>query len=70
MRRAKERKNDDSIRQIFFGEGQEDLTDELIKELVEKKGFPEKDLREMRELGARYCRPRNSIIFPPEIGCD
>ena len=56
---------DPKLRQIFGNEGQEDLTDELITELV-TKGFPEADLRDFAKQGAKYSRPRNSIIFPAE----
>jgi hypothetical protein len=54
------------VRQIFFGEGTEPITDELIKELVEK-GFPRNDLLYLKNEGAMYSRPRNSFIFPPEF---
>ena len=45
-RRTKEmrdKKTEEDLRQIFFGEGHEELTDDLIEELV-KAGMPKKDL--------------------------
>ena len=54
------------MRQIFLGEDGVPLTAETIRELVEKNGWPEKDLLEFQAQGARYSQPRNSIIFPAE----
>lgn len=42
----------------------EPLTDQVIAELV-SKGWPESDLKQMRDEGAAYNRQRNSIVFPP-----
>jgi hypothetical protein len=58
---------DDVSRHVFLGEGNEPLTEDLIKELVQK-GWPEADLREFARGGAEYCRPRKSIVYPPEFG--
>ncbi len=60
--------NSDSFNHIFLGRDNELLTDELISELVKKEGMSEKNLRYFQKQGAQYCRPRNSFIFPPEIG--
>lgn len=49
----------------FLGEGAEDLTDDLIAELV-GRGWPEADLKKMRAEGAKYNRDRDSIVYPPE----
>lgn len=53
-----------AVRQIFFGEGSESLTDDLIAELV-GMGWKKADLEKFRREGGYYCRPRNSIVFPP-----
>lgn len=56
---------DESVfRHVFGAEGAEELTDQLIAELV-GLGWPEADLRAAATLGARYSRPRHSLIFPP-----
>jgi hypothetical protein len=45
---------------IFGGEDNMALTDELINELIEKKGMKEEDVRQFAKMGALYCPPRNS----------
>ncbi len=55
------------VRQIFLGEGWEILTDELIGELGREQGWKKEDLEKFRREGGYYCRPRNSIVFPPAV---
>lgn len=57
--------DDPVFRAIFLGEGEEDLTDEVIEELV-RDGWPELELRSLVAQGGRYNRIRNSVVFPPE----
>ena len=59
--------NDPEIRQIFFGEGSERLTDKLIDELV-ARGWDRARLLEHRANGGVYCRPRDSILYPVHVG--
>lgn len=56
---------DPEIRAIMLGEGEEELTDELIAELA-GRGWQEADLKRMRADGAMYNRIRDSIVYPPE----
>jgi hypothetical protein len=56
---------DFDMQTVFKGQGTEDLTEDLITQLV-AQGFPEKDLREMKAKGFKYSRPRNSFVSPPE----
>lgn len=56
--------DDSTLRQLFMGEGWETLTDELINQLV-SNGWDRSRLVEARCGGAYYCRPRDSIIYPP-----
>lgn len=67
-RHKKEPKRDTAreVAQIFFGEGNEEITERLIVELV-AKGWKEEDVREFAEQGYTYCRPRNSFIGSPEL---
>ncbi|RJP95330.1 MAG: hypothetical protein C4518_01425 [Desulfobacteraceae bacterium] len=58
----------DFFKQVVLGEGNENITDELIIELIADNSFTEKDLRDYQQQGAKYCRPRKSFIFPPEFG--
>lgn len=51
----------DEIDQIFFGKGSEELTDELVEELV-AKGWERKGLVEFQKEGFRYNRTRNSLV--------
>ena len=55
-----------AIRQIFGGEGQEPLTDELIEELA-ARGWQRDFLIYARDRGAKWSRVRRSVIFPPEM---
>lgn len=58
--------NGQQLRQIFFGEGWEALTDILIEELA-SSGWARDALLVHQQQGAFYCRPRNSIIYPPGV---
>lgn len=51
------------IREVFLGEGAVPLTDEVVKMLVEEKGWPEDDLRDAQEMGAKYHPGRESLIM-------
>jgi len=64
VRPVKSLEHDPELRQIFMGEGSEELTDELIAELF-KRGWSEKDLQAGKVQGARYNRERDSLLFPP-----
>ena len=64
-RKAGEAKTVQDVREIFGGEGQEPLTEELIKQLV-SDGWDEKQVRDMAKMGGVYSRPRNTIILPGE----
>ena len=54
--------NPNEIKQIFFGQDNEPITETLIAELTER-GYKESDLKELQQMGAMYCRPRNSFVF-------
>ena len=56
--------DDPRLRQLFMGEGWETLTDELLERLV-SDGWDRAGLLVHQRRGAYYCRPRNSIIYPP-----
>jgi len=58
---------DPEVREIFLLEGCEPLSDDLIGELV-AKGWPKDDLLFLRGARGVFCRRRNSILFPPEVG--
>lgn len=58
----------DLFKRAFLREGQEPITDDLIKELVKKHGMPEGDLRELQKMGATYCREKNSFHTIPKSG--
>lgn len=49
-----------------FSGGLEPLTEDLIGELTEK-GWDEMQLRAHMVSGGRYCRPRDTVIYPIEI---
>jgi len=56
------KKEMESIHRMMMGETPlEELTEELVKELIEK-GTPEKDLEFMKEMGMRYNRERDSFV--------
>jgi hypothetical protein len=57
---------DEALDYVFGGKGQEEITDELILELVEK-GIPEEDLRAFKDRGFAYCRERGSFVGSPEF---
>jgi hypothetical protein len=67
LKKRKTKKLFKDLKHIFFGEGTEPITDELINELL-TKGWSKKDLVSYRNNGGQYSRPRNSIIYPPEFG--
>lgn len=54
------------IRRLFFGEDCELLTDDLIAEL-RASGWSDEVLRDARVRGGLYCRPRDSIVYPPRL---
>lgn len=58
--------NDATLRQVFCDAGSEEITEDLIRELT-ARGWPGSDIREFARMGARYSRPRDSFIFPPEV---
>lgn len=45
----------------------EELSDELIDELVALKGMPKEDLLYLKTQGFKYSRDRESFTKPPEI---
>jgi len=58
----------DEIKDIFFGNNQVELTDDLIEKLVNEKKWRDKEsLIEMREMGAKWSLKRNTLIFPIEL---
>lgn len=57
-------KSKNDFERIFLGKDNEELTDELIKELVKTGEYSESDLKEFQEMGCTYCRPRKSFIGP------
>lgn len=58
----------DEIKDIFFGNNQVELTDDLIEKLVNEKKWRDKEsLIEMREMGAKWSLKRNTLIFPTEL---
>jgi hypothetical protein len=56
--------SDEDIRQIFFGEGEVELTDSLIDELVIKEGCDREDLKEFQSMGCKYNKIRGTVISP------
>ncbi len=57
----------DDFKDVWLGENQVPITDELIEELV-KKGMNREELVYMQKEGARYSTTRKSFLFPPEGG--
>jgi hypothetical protein len=57
---------DKELREIFFGEGSEPITENLIEELA-GEGWDRIVLLDARKGGAVYNRKRNSILFPPKM---
>ena len=51
------------IAEIFFGVGQQPLTEDLIQKLL-SMGWRESDLRLAASQGATYSESRNSLMFP------
>ncbi|CCK81558.1 uncharacterized protein TOL2_C34010 [Desulfobacula toluolica Tol2] len=60
----------DEFSDIFLGQNQVPLTDELIEHLVKEKGMNREELIYMQKEGAKYSVSRNSFIFPPEGDLD
>jgi len=56
------------LNEIFGGQNQVDLTDELINELVESGQWNKEELEIMKEEGGRYSTTRGTVIFPPQVG--
>ncbi len=54
------------LRMVFKGEGNLQLTPELINELIEEKGLKREDLEQFAAMGAQYCPSRNSFTTPSE----
>lgn len=52
---------------VFMRKGLEDLTDALITSLSRDQKIPIDDLRYLQKQGVKYCRDRNSFVFPPEF---
>lgn len=52
---------DRDIREIFFGEASEPLTDQLVEELA-ARGWPKADLQKFQRAGWRYNRRRDSLL--------
>ena len=50
---------------LFYSPGTEEITENVIEQLT-AKGWPEKDIREMKAKGFKYSRLRNSLVGPPE----
>ena len=56
--------NEQEIKNLFSGNNEVELTDELITKLVkEGKWSDVKSLKEMRERGAKWNIVRNSLIL-------
>lgn len=51
------------VRQTIFGEGAEEVTDELVEELVQR-GWDRKLVEQYRANGLSYSRPRNTFLGP------
>ena len=56
----------EDLERLLGGKENLPLTEDLIKELVRDKGMKESDVRDAAAMGALYCPPRNSFIFPSE----
>lgn len=54
------------LREIFFGEGSEPITIQLIEQLV-RQGWDRMTLLDARKGGAVYNRQRHTILFPPQF---
>ena len=67
-KRKTEEADRDLFCQIFLGQDNEPLTDELIIKLAKEKRMSIEELRHLQEQGVAYCRPRDSFLFPTEIG--
>lgn len=55
------------FRDIFLGDNQVPLTDDMIDYLEKEKGFPRKELEFFKQQGARYSVSRNSLVLPGEM---
>lgn len=58
------------IGDIFLGQNQVPLTDELIDRLVKEEGMNKNDLKHMQKEGAQYSTTRKSFIFPADGDLD
>jgi hypothetical protein len=57
-------KKNEKIESLFNGKSEVELTDELIKKIVEQKKWgSEESLREMAKIGAKWNLKRNSIVL-------
>lgn len=60
--------NEQDYKDLFSGNDEVELTDELIESLVkEKKWVDAKSLKGMRGMGGRWNVKRNSVVFPAEF---
>ena len=57
--------NLDTGKDVDIHIGIEEITEDVIEQLT-AKGWPEKDIREMKAKGFKYSRLRNSLVGPPE----
>ena len=64
---VRDRCTDSEMREIFLLEGCEPLCDAVMAELL-ARGWPKDDLDYLRQAGGVFCRRRNWILFPPEVG--
>lgn len=55
-------------RRVFMLEGCEPITPQLAEELTRPGRWDAYAVEEARELGAVYCRPRDSFLFPEDPG--
>ncbi len=59
-----------NVADIFLGQNQIPVTDELIDQLVKDKGWNRDDLIQFKKDGAQYSVSRDSFIYPPEGDLD
>jgi len=58
------RRKDNEIHDIFSGEYEVELTDDLIKKLIKEQDMDADFLSQAREMGGKWNTKRKSIIFP------
>lgn len=63
IERLEDQRFSEEIRQTIFGEGAEDVTDELVEELV-RNGWSRETVEQYRAQELRYSRPRNTFLGP------